>query len=696
MDKFTGTGSQRTAGQMVDAFDFGALGDGTTDDTAAITSAMAQAVSSGLPCYLPAGTYVTTGLTRPTGLKALYGDGNDLTILKRKGGATSTASILTGTGDSDFTISDIGLDGNKANQSLGSNNLTLSACSDFQIRRVRSFSAKANAGYGSGIVLSLTPSTSTTGREAAVKDCEAYDNDADGLNIQRTGADLSVDGGDYSGNSGNGIYFYDQAITPAADTVPNMRIANLRAERNGSGGIAILGFTVAGIGGVRTWGHGSDPVRGLIVANNQVNENDGYGIFVQATDPVITGNVCRGNGTTTHAGICVNSERVTVLGNICADNVYWGIDAGGCRHGTIAHNQVSGNSGVGINLGACEHLSCTDNLSIDNGSYHIVLSRNDAGTYWWPWDAVGVDISRNRIVETRSASNIGILLRGLPDDIRIEGNSFVWPDTTGNNCIRGGITSGLMRFNRLVGNTIDALLMNSAATITYPEWVDALAINSNTAAIATLQSYSQQQANQTVTAAKVTSRGTGYTADFAVIVTGGGGSGASIMARVTSDGRLAAFDILSAGTGYTGTPALDLSNGAGTGAAGTAVVGVPVWNGKEIQLLAHGSDFRITDGAIIQTPSPAGVTITVASQGSLTLRSVQSGWFPIAFAAPLGTIYPSTIQLPGGPTITSGSGSPEGVVTAPIGSLYSRTNGGALTSIYVKESGSGNTGWVAK
>lgn len=43
-----------------------------------------------------------------------------------------------------------------------------------------------------------------------------------------------------------------------------------------------------------------------------------------------------------------------------------------------------------------------------------------------------------------------------------------------------------------------------------------------------------------------------------------------------------------------------------------------------------------------------------------------------------------------------GSGTPEGVVTAPIGAFYSRTDGGAGTSFYVKESGVGNTGWVAK
>ena len=45
---------------------------------------------------------------------------------------------------------------------------------------------------------------------------------------------------------------------------------------------------------------------------------------------------------------------------------------------------------------------------------------------------------------------------------------------------------------------------------------------------------------------------------------------------------------------------------------------------------------------------------------------------------------------------TSGSGSPESVVTAPVGSLYTRTDGGASTTLYVKETGTGSTGWVAK
>lgn len=41
-----------------------------------------------------------------------------------------------------------------------------------------------------------------------------------------------------------------------------------------------------------------------------------------------------------------------------------------------------------------------------------------------------------------------------------------------------------------------------------------------------------------------------------------------------------------------------------------------------------------------------------------------------------------------------GKGSPEGFVKAPVGSTYQRTNGGTSTTFYIKETGTGNTGWV--
>ena len=47
-------------------------------------------------------------------------------------------------------------------------------------------------------------------------------------------------------------------------------------------------------------------------------------------------------------------------------------------------------------------------------------------------------------------------------------------------------------------------------------------------------------------------------------------------------------------------------------------------------------------------------------------------------------------------SVLRGEGSPNNVVTASVGRLYVDTTGGAGTVLYVKESGTGNTGWSAK
>lgn len=69
--------------------------------------------------------------------------------------------------------------------------------------------------------------------------------------------------------------------------------------------------------------------------------------------------------------------------------------------------------------------------------------------------------------------------------------------------------------------------------------------------------------------------------------------------------------------------------------------------------------------------------VTVTSSGHMNLVSGQ-------------------FQMAGTAALVRGAGSPEGVLTAGIGTIYLRTDGGAGTAIYIKESGTGNTGWVAK
>lgn len=58
--------------------------------------------------------------------------------------------------------------------------------------------------------------------------------------------------------------------------------------------------------------------------------------------------------------------------------------------------------------------------------------------------------------------------------------------------------------------------------------------------------------------------------------------------------------------------------------------------------------------------------------------------------------YTGNVRMGSGATIeTSASGTPEGVVTAAVGSRYWRTDGTAGTRLYWKATGAGNTGWVA-
>lgn len=83
---------------------------------------------------------------------------------------------------------------------------------------------------------------------------------------------------------------------------------------------------------------------------------------------------------------------------------------------------------------------------------------------------------------------------------------------------------------------------------------------------------------------------------------------------------------------------------------------------------------------------------------STVLSATPAGNVSVAFGNLSFTTAGKGLVFAGNNSVTwsCGAGSPETVVTAPVGSLFTRTDGGANTTLYVKESGAGNTGWVAK
>jgi hypothetical protein len=102
---------------------------------------------------------------------------------------------------------------------------------------------------------------------------------------------------------------------------------------------------------------------------------------------------------------------------------------------------------------------------------------------------------------------------------------------------------------------------------------------------------------------------------------------------------------------------------------------------------------------------PGGAWLAQAINGVVT--AVSTAWdTEHAEDGTHGDVSATSLQTPtlrvgvavNAPTVTSGLGSPEARIVAVVGSLYLRTDGGAGTSVYVKESGRGatSTGWVAK
>ena len=94
-----------------------------------------------------------------------------------------------------------------------------------------------------------------------------------------------------------------------------------------------------------------------------------------------------------------------------------------------------------------------------------------------------------------------------------------------------------------------------------------------------------------------------------------------------------------------------------------------------------GSSSLLVQGT--QTSVSATGNIIAADSGGIT----QSG--TVTDYVEADNIYSGSVRW------FKGAGTPESAVTAPVGSYYSRTDGGAGTTLYVKETGTGNTGWVA-
>lgn len=321
------------AGSALNVLDFGATGDGTTDDTVAIQAAIDKAETTGNDVIFPAGTYLMKTIT--------IGDNVGLVGLR---GATISVGVLsdyliknkdTTNGNDDIRICGLKFEGNSAtsgNYSL----ITLTKCTHTFIEN-NEFNDSKN------FSISLFGGTS----KVVVQNNNVHDGQGGGINVNGT-------------------------------TESGTKVIGNRVYNHVASGIVIQGNASR-----------------VIVSENDCSYNgttNGNGISVgNSTNCIISNNICRYNSYTAEAGSGIGVNPTTsdclnhvITGNICEYNGDDGIDIA-CssprisKYHTVSSNQLKNNKNTGVNLGGTgdvEFITIMNNFIFFNGAAGI---QNDSG-----------------------------------------------------------------------------------------------------------------------------------------------------------------------------------------------------------------------------------------------------------------------------------------------------------------------------
>jgi len=346
---------------------FGAVGDGVTNDTVAIQAAMTAAAgrtffSSGSGTFLMDSINIVSN-TNIVGRGAIY---------KAKIAVGNGAEILSITdSSSNVRIQDMNLDGDRSNQTFESGGISIgSACSDIKINHNTidevsgAFLAIANTAHDIDIIgntwthsdlnginssavfnIKVIGNTITLDTGSTIAGCIEFDNGAH---------DLLIDGNILSAPTTQ-----EQCIQ-VEDGSFNARIVNNQCT-GGSQGIflgapggnedvnsVISGNTCIGAG---TDGIFLDKADNCTISNNVTHSNGADGIDVSGSDNcVIIGNVSFNNSqvSANRFGMVVSAcDNCTIVGNNCFDTQGAPTQLNGLLVTSGSENTVVGNTGTG-------------------------------------------------------------------------------------------------------------------------------------------------------------------------------------------------------------------------------------------------------------------------------------------------------------------------------------------------------------
>ena len=614
---------------IVNVKEFGATGNGVTDDTAAIQTAVNA--SAGKTLLFPQGVYIVTTVNIISNI-SITGAGTDLSIIKRKSSSPGTGSIFACDGKYDITINDITFDGNKANQTNGSNSVTFFNCYSWEVTGCRFINAKANSGYGAGVA-AVNGQNDTLIYRSKIQDCFFDSNDGVGIYISK---EWFIDvKGNFIKNCDAGISVLNFVFPPVADVQNFVVIDGNTVVNCARSGIGVGGYVEGGTVLNPIFGPNVPASREIIITNNNCKSNILYGIAYQGTNGVVSNNNCELN---VFGGILFNAALSVCDSNTLNYNSSFAIDAGGCVGSVVSNNSIQLANGTGINVGAALFSTVIGNVISQAGTAQcggISFSGIDGdGNTPFELLGAGVKIISNTVTLNNNVNSAGIGLSRLAAAATVE-NNFIRTLTDRFRAIIITTTNCKFSNNNVFDSGQFGVLYNSflptvGGVLVVPDEATDIIVNSaaGQATINNIYPYSEFVFLGRLRDIRMTDNGSGYTPGSHVAVTiapPASGTQATATAEVSNSGRVMGVTVTDTGSGYTSIPSVTI-NGAGTAAAGTALIGCDNSVGQELRLAFSGVT-TVVDGGNLKLN---GNFVSTANLSTLTLRRCFGYWIEVS------------------------------------------------------------------